>query len=223
VRIDRELIVTLLEHAIGGIGTFGTLLAVLGTGKPWLATACEWLLVALVTCIAFDIAYHLFPIGITWLTIRRGVVRLTKQFSERGFAPDLVIGAGRAGSIIGAMIAGNLGHRPFIAVDVQHHHNGARKVTVDGPLRLETTNLDSQRILVTFAYLKTSETADSVKKYLQDMGLKADLISYATLFEDPDAPKPHFARNYYSAFQRRIQKKGWGALPWSITDRYDYR
>jgi hypoxanthine phosphoribosyltransferase len=181
------------------------------------------LLIALGLILLFDLAYHLIPLGIPWLTVRHGVIRLIKQFSAAGFTPDVVIGAGRAGSIVGAMIAGNMGHRTFISVDVQHKHNGARWVSVNGPLRLETAGVDPRRILVTFAYIKTSETADAVKNYLESTGLDSDLISYATLFEDPEAPDLKFATNYYVAFRRRVKKEGWGALPWSATDRYDYR
>lgn len=222
MRIDRELAVTLLEHSMGVIGVVATLLAVIGQGEQWLVKVSWSLLIIISAIFLFDVLYHVIPIGIRWLTVRRGVLRLIRKFSADGFSPDVVIGAGRAGSIVGAMIAGNMGHRPFISVDVQHQNNGARRASVDGPLQLETAKVDPSRVLVTFAYIKTSVTADAVKKYLETTGLDSGAIRYATLFEDPDAPKRKFAE-YYVAYRRSIKKDRWGALPWSVTDRYDYQ
>lgn len=76
--------------------------------------------------LAQELAFRLKPIvehlsiapSASWEKICQMVLRAVEIISNDTFgSPDLVIGVGRGGSILGAMVAGNLGHVPFYALD----------------------------------------------------------------------------------------------------------
>jgi len=222
--MDRERIINLLALAMVGTGGLGTLLPVVAPGQNWLPPVATLLLVLFVAACTGTLLYYVIPLGIPWIKVRSGVARLIQSMNSRGFAPEVVIGVGRAGSIVGAAIAANMGHCPFIALDVQHNiDTGVRRVTVNGPLRLLVDELKDRMVLLAFGYVKSRETAQAVLDYLSKKGLSLDHVSVATLFLDPDAPPAVRQLNFHFAFRKAISEKRWGAVPWHITKQYDYR
>jgi len=53
----------------------------------------------------------------TWRSVEKGVHKLVADMTRDNYHPDLVVGIGRSGGIIGGLIAGYLGAKPFIAVN----------------------------------------------------------------------------------------------------------
>jgi len=69
-----------------------------------------------------------------WKQVDRLVLKLIEEMRARGFRPDLVIGVGRGGAIVAAMLAGNMGHLPLVVLDtILEHEEGVSTVTFRFP------------------------------------------------------------------------------------------
>lgn len=69
-----------------------------------------------------------------WKQVDKLVLRLIEELRARGFEPDLVLGVGRGGAIVGGMLAGNMGHLPFAVLDTElGHPNGIGTVSFRFP------------------------------------------------------------------------------------------
>jgi len=223
--IDRQTLGNMIERAMITIGILGTLLSVIFKDKYWLCSAYIILLCIFIFTITVDIIYYTLPIGIPWLKIRRGISLLLDQFSSNGYSPDLVIGVGRSGAIIGATIAANLGHRPFIALDVEHKTPTPRlrEASFAEPFSLNSKTLENKELLMTFAYIKTGETYKKALSYLMDQGIGEEKIRFAILYLDPQSNVSEEVKlevgnrkRVFFAYKRSLTEKQWRAIPWNI-------
>jgi hypoxanthine phosphoribosyltransferase len=60
---------------------------------------------------------------ISWGEVQEWAHELKAKLDRRGFDPDLVIGLGRGGAILGGMVAGALGLKPVGVLDMRHSPN----------------------------------------------------------------------------------------------------
>lgn len=156
------------------------------------------------------------------------------QFSSNGYSPDLIIGVGRSGAIIGATIAANLGHRPFIALDVEHktrrNLKKLREAIFNEPFSFDSKYLENKQILMTFAYIKTGETFEKAQGYLTDKGINEDEIRFATLYLDPQSKlservksETDIRKKVFFAYKRSLTEEQWHAIPWNIKKEAAFR
>ena len=221
---DREALIIFLERVMAAMGIAGTLLAVVASSQPWLVHSCIALLILVLSAIIVDAVYYLKPFGIPWRKVRLGIDSLINKFTGKGFLPDIIFGVGRSGSIVGATLAANLGHCPFVGLDVQHKKGSARRlVKPNGPISFSIDKLDGKKVLVVFGNLRTGQTFRAVRKYLTSQGVNRKQLSYATLFLHPDAPVMPEKLPLYFAYKRAVDEKHWSATPWHIREEYEYR
>jgi hypoxanthine phosphoribosyltransferase len=226
--MDWELLRSQLNRATQLIGVIGTLVVVVaGQTATWVVPTYFALLVVVGLTIVADGVFYFVLRGVPWSMVRRDLRRLIDRLHADNFAPDLVIGAGRAGSIIGAMVAANLGHCPFIALDVQYDHSVGpvkrRIPIINGPMELKTDKLRDAKIVVAFAYMKSGDTARGVAAYLTGLGIPAANLRYASLYADPDAGEPENQKLFYCVSRRKLSGDRWRTTPWHVRDQYDYR
>ena len=107
--IDRDFLRTAVGRFIAYAGLIGTLLAVLAEGRSWIRPVFWLLIGSVVVLLVIDVTFYFILRGIPWWVIRHNVRRLIDEFVAVGFSPDVVVGVGRAGSIVGAMVAANMG------------------------------------------------------------------------------------------------------------------
>ena len=54
---------------------------------------------------------------LSWRSAQKAALKITSEMVRDGFLPTLIVGIGRGGAIMGAMISGCLGHRPLVVID----------------------------------------------------------------------------------------------------------
>ncbi|MCK4764684.1 MAG: nucleotide-binding protein [Candidatus Aminicenantes bacterium] len=106
----------------------------------------EWLQNTEVYCTDMDEDRSEF----TWPDVEKGIGRIVSQMEEETYNPDLVIGIGRSGGIIGGLIAGYLGAKPFRGfnwnfLDVEHNGVKNREHIYDKTITIEQ---DQKKILL---------------------------------------------------------------------------
>lgn len=221
--VDREKLIAIIKTTMASIGVIGTLLAVIAHDEPWLVTVCTILLILFTILLIIVVIYYSVPFGISWQKIRKGIAILMARLNEHGFTPDLILGAGRSGSLVGSLLAGNLGHSKFIAIDVRYDKRlGVVRAIPNGPISLIARDINTMKVLVTFADVTTGETLYAVKEYLRQNRIDVSKISYATLFLKPDSPARRNNPDIYFAFDQSVSGKRWKATPWYISDDYNY-
>lgn len=224
---DRESLLAFLQQMIAALGVAGTLVGVLGDGSQ--ESVGVFLLLVLVLLVVLVFLYHFVPWGIPWRKVRRGILLLIQRLPREFSSPDVVIGFGRAGSVIGAILAANLGRRPFIALDIQHIYvNGARRVIVDGPIKLKPEELRDKKILLVSAYVESSETFKALLDHLDKLEspkIKTSQLCHATLFAHPKAldPVKLYDVCFVHAFEEEFNEERWKITPWHINPEYKFR
>jgi hypoxanthine phosphoribosyltransferase len=86
-----------------------------------------------------------------WAGIEAGVYSIRQDMRSQEWDPDLVIGLGCGGSVVGAMLAGCLGRKRFIAIDRRfdwEHGRTRRKAYVDVPKTLALDPVPKKVVLV---------------------------------------------------------------------------
>lgn len=155
------------------------------------------------------------PPGITsasWEDITSGVLKAVDVVSNAWATVDIVVAVGRGGAICGAMLAGNLGHKPFYVLDRSY------------PMRLrfrETAVIDhgdvglkGKNVLVVFSEIQTGAT---LKEVLKLIGSKKprDIRTLAFF-------KSHLAKeNSVDHYIYRYRYDGTSVVqPWYLTAQY---
>ena len=146
---------------------------------------------------------------INWRTVEKGIVKLKEELISDNYVPSLIVGVGRGGSIVGALLSGCLGHVPLLVIDrVYDWKDNIRKDRL-----FEQINLSSnlEKVLLVAGELHTGGTARVYIEYFKKMGAKQ--IKYLT-----------FTKDRYPAFQPDFfyieTKKPDVRLPWMLTKKY---
>src|SRR5436309_3389226 len=64
---------------------------------------------------------------VSWRRAERLSTQITAQMISDGFVPTFIVGVARGGAIIGALVAGILGHRPIVAFTADHVWKNGRR------------------------------------------------------------------------------------------------
>lgn len=93
--------------------------------------------------------------------------QLVNKIKASGYSPDLVVGIGRSGAILGGILAGNLGVLPITVVDREYiWHEGTRHVK---PLMfVKQEEIKGKKILLVDAAPHTGETSKIIKDKLNE-------------------------------------------------------
>ena len=146
---------------------------------------------------------------ITWRKVEIGIVNLKNQLIKSTYIPTLIIGIGRGGAILGALLSGCFGHIPLIVIDrIYDWDNNRRYDNMCEKINL-TKNLE--RVLLIAGEVHTGSTAGLYIDYLQSIG--ANNIKFMTLTKDLfPSVKPDF---YYIEMKNSNFK-----LPWMFSKTY---
>ena len=70
-----------------------------------------------------------FPLRrLSWRSAQSAALRISDQMKQAGYDPTLVVGIGRGGAIMGALVSGCLGHRPLLVIDRKYMWMDGRRI-----------------------------------------------------------------------------------------------
>lgn len=150
-----------------------------------------------------------------WHDVNQGALSINKKLLEDGYIPTHIVGIGRGGSILSALISGNLikdKHIPFSAFDRKYSKDetGMRKAELLHGIDLG--HCDLTRVLLVAGDVVTGITAQRFKELLISKGVKE--IRFAVLAK---CPNPAMEPDYF--YKEFLSEKGL-RFPWMICPNY---
>ena len=146
---------------------------------------------------------------VSWKTVEKGVVRLKEQLIQDNYIPTVIIGIGRGGAVISALLSGTLGNIPIIVLDrIYQWKNHVRNEGLFEEIKL-TKNID--RVLLVAGELHSGNTAKKYTEYFKQMG--ATKIKMLAFMKEP---YPTFKPDYYFIETDKSSLR----FPWMITKDY---
>lgn len=110
---------------------------------------------------------------VSWHHIDKLVVELVIEIERRSFPPDLILGVGRGGALIAAMIATNLEGRIELAcMDTEGDFDGAGRKHVKLRHPESLPDLSEKHILVVVAELYSGQDMRDAIDYLEAQGTR---------------------------------------------------
>ena len=146
---------------------------------------------------------------LSWRFVQKAVLRITDRMTGDDFSPSLIIGIGRGGAIMGAMISGALGHRPLIVIDRKYDWKDGRRV--DDLVQRLKINIGLDKVLLVAGEVHSGNTMRLYYNYFQELGAKE--IRRATLYYEIGSTEPV---EYIGLSSSRKMIR----LPWMFTDKY---
>lgn len=159
---------------------------------------------------------HKRDVTLDWDDVCDGANEINKQLRNEGYVPTHIIGIGRGGAILSALISGNLIHAPhpipFTAIERQYSTNqvGVRQVTsLEG---IDLGKCDLSRVLLVASDVVTGTTAGYFKQFLTVQN--AGDIRFAVLVACPHSTvKPDY-------WYKEILTDEGLHFPWMLSDNY---
>lgn len=107
---------------------------------------------------------------ITWRRAEKLVDRMVEEMISDGFVPSFIVGIGRGGAILGALMAGRLGHRPILAITADHHWGGGGRRD-DLAINFSINEPDwLEHVLLVAGETHTGQSMRLVESYLASIG-----------------------------------------------------
>jgi hypothetical protein len=146
----------------------------------------------------------------SWFSIVLRSKKLITQIKRSGYSPDLVVGLGRSGSVLGGIIAGNLGVLPITIVDRTYEWIDEKTRVVKPITFVGERIFKGRKILLVDAAPHTGETCRAIKGEL----LKAAPIDVrvASLFKCTYTVQ---IPDYYVDEVKKVRK-----MPWRFSEEY---
>lgn len=146
---------------------------------------------------------------ISWRKVEKGVKRLKEELIVSKYIPTLIVGIGRGGSVIGALLSGTLGNIPILVIDrVYEWADNERKESFCEEIRV-FKNIN--KVLLVSGELHSGNTARKYTDYFKQLGAKE--IKMLTFMKEPYPTfKPDFA--FIETDRSNIR------FPWMITKDY---
>lgn len=149
---------------------------------------------------------------LTWRVTEAAMNDVLTQMNRHNYRPDLIIGVGRGGAIVGGMLAGNLGHVPMCVIDTELDKTGGMSTaTVRFPDCLPS--IAGQEVLVVVGELYSGEDLRAGVNFIAGHG-PAGLTTMSLFSHPASVVQP----NYLG----KETKKPLDA-PWRIADVYRNR
>ena len=108
---------------------------------------------------------------LSWRRAQKAALRMTEKMARDGFSPTLIVGIGRGGAIVEAMISGCLGHRPLIVIDRKYVWLEGRRIE-DMLLRLRFPLELLGKVLLVAGETHTGNTMRLYHNYFEEIGAK---------------------------------------------------
>lgn len=143
----------------------------------------------------------------TWFRMRRQCLVLIEKIRDAPYIPDLVVGLGRSGAILGGIIAGNLGVLPIATVDREYRlsEGGARSVIPR--LMIDREIIKGKRVLLVDALPHTGDTMRVIAEELKKCG-PSEMKTASLYVEKYCIQRPDF----YLKVVKKVRR-----LPWRFT------
>ncbi len=145
-----------------------------------------------------------------WKFAEKAAKRMAGEMIADNFSPTLIVGIGRGGAIIGALISGCLGHRPLIVIDREYTWEGGDRCddmifAVDIPQKFLT------RVLLVSGEVHSGNTMKFYCEYFKKLGAKS--VRRATFFYEKGATATIHYKGLQSAKKHIL-------MPWMCTKQY---
>lgn len=154
----------------------------------------------------------LFPIRrLRWKIAERSADRITRDMARDGFSPTLIIGIGRGGAVMGALISGALGHRPLLVLDRKYVWIEGRRYE-DMLIRVNIPFHLLERVLLVAGEAHSGNTMKRYHEIVKGMG--AVLIRRATLYYEEDGCTEGVEYTGLKSSKKKV------LMPWMYTPSY---
>jgi hypoxanthine phosphoribosyltransferase len=176
----------------------------------------DWLEAILALIGAATSVYSIALLGLdrmgyySWISIRERSKKLLKKIKESGYAPELIVGLGRSGAILGGILAGNLGVVPITVVDRFYSWRDDKTREVVPILLIKEDMIRGKKILLVDAAPHTGETCKVIRDELMKMS-PAD-IKVAALFKSAYTV---LVPDFYINEVEKVRK-----MPWRFSGDY---
>lgn len=150
-----------------------------------------------------------------WDDVNQGTLSINKRLLEDGYIPTHIVGTGRGGSILSALISGNLlkdRHIPFSSFDRKYFKDGMGMRKAELLQGIDLGHCDLTRVLLVAGDVVTGITAQRFKEFLISKG--AQDIRFAVLAK---CPNPAMEPDYF--YKEFLSEKGLH-FPWMICSNY---
>jgi len=124
---------------------------------------------------------------LSWRSTQKAALKITSEMVRDGFLPTLIVGIGRGGAIMGAMISGSLGHRPLVVIDRKYDWVEGRR-NDDLLLRLQFPPELLEKVLLVAGETHTGNTMRLYYNYFREIGAKE--IRRATFYLQKGCTEP---------------------------------
>lgn len=146
----------------------------------------------------------------SWLGIQLRSKKLIGKIRSSGFNPDVIVGLGRSGAILGGILAGNMGVIPITVIDRTYEwSNGKSRRAIPIPF-IKPEMISGKKVLLVDAAPHTGETCKMIKEELLTYSPKelriASLFKYTYTIQVPD---------YYVSEVQKVRK-----MPWRFMQDY---
>ncbi len=121
-----------------------------------------------------------------WGFAQKAVEKIVRRMIGDRFSPTLIVGIGRGGAIMGALISGELGHRPLIVIDRKYKWEEGRRIT--NMVQRLRINFGLESVLLVSGEVHSGTTMRLYYDYFKSLGAKE--IRRATLFYETGATEP---------------------------------
>jgi probable phosphoglycerate mutase len=146
---------------------------------------------------------------IRWRKVEKGIKQLKEDLIQSNYYPTLIVGIGRGGAVIGALLSGTLGNVPIIVID--RVYDWTSKERKEGFCEEIRISKNITKVLLVAGELHSGNTAKKYTEYFNDMGAKE--IRMLTFMKEPYPTfKPDFS--YLETDKSDIR------FPWMITNDY---
>lgn len=127
----------------------------------------------------------LFPMRkIGWSFAEKTAKKIGQEMTADDFSPTLIVGIGRGGAVMGALISGALGHRPLVVIDRKYMWiEGDRIEDMIFPMSIPQDFLE--RVLLVSGEVHSGNTMKVYYQYFQKLGARS--IRKATLYYEKGA------------------------------------
>lgn len=146
---------------------------------------------------------------LSWRYAQAAARRMVAEMNADGFAPDLIVGIGRGGAIMGAFVSGLFGHRPLIVIDREYDWvQGRRNDSIMDGFSIDR-GLD--RVLLIAGEVHHGNTMRLYYDYLNNRGAKE--VRRATLCFENGSTEPVEYKGHTTS-NKNLR------MPWMFAEQY---
>lgn len=123
---------------------------------------------------------------LTWKKAEEAADKMVRNMNYERFIPSLIVGIGRGGAIMGALISERMAKIPLLAIDRKYVWKGGRKID-DLFLRFKLPSKCLDRVLLVAGEVHTGTTMKLYLDYLSKIG--ANVVRCATFYLQEGCPE----------------------------------